>query len=147
MDNPDSSDSGAVGRDPYSLVGKTVLIGITRLDHDDALIEKTEKFGRIVSVDPHSGIKIDVGERELFTLPPNPENFHDARPGRLQATLDRRDGERSRSHDDLDDQGTGVRVDATRPLGPRLFVICRCEVPRLVVAPWREARQRAGARG
>jgi hypothetical protein len=88
MDNPDSSDSGAVGRDPYSLVGKTVLIGITRLDHDDALIEKTEKFGRIVSVDPHCGIKIDVGERELFTLPPNPENFHDARPGvyRLRST-------------------------------------------------------------
>ena len=57
-------------------------------NHDDALIEKTEKFGRIVSVDPHCGIKIDVGERELFTLPPNPENFHDARPGvyRLRST-------------------------------------------------------------
>ena len=78
----------SVGRDPYSLVGKTVLMGITRLDHDDELIERTEKFGRIVSVDPDDGIKVDVGEAELFTLPPNPENFHDARPGvyRLRST-------------------------------------------------------------
>ena len=74
MDDSSSDDSG---RDPYSLVGKTVLIGITRLDHDDELIEKTEKFGRIASVDPHDGIKVDVGEPELFTLPPNPEYFND----------------------------------------------------------------------
>ena len=88
MPDPSSDDSDAIGRDPYALVGKTVLIGITRLDYDDQLIEKTEKFGRIASVDPHSGIKVDVGERELFTLPPNPENFIDARPGvyRLRST-------------------------------------------------------------
>jgi hypothetical protein len=78
----------SAGRDPYSLVGKTVLIGFTRLDHDDELIERAEKFGRIVSVDPDGGIKVDVGEPELFTLPPKPENFHDARPGvyRLRST-------------------------------------------------------------
>ena len=76
------------GRDPYSLVGKTVLIGYTRVDHDDELIERTEKVGRIVSVDPVEGIKVDVGEAELFTLPPNPDDFHDARPGvyRLRST-------------------------------------------------------------
>ena len=85
MDDSSSDDSG---RDPYSLVGKTVLIGITRLDHEDELIEKTEKFGRIASVDPDEGIKVDVGESELFTLPPNPEHFNDARPGlyRLRST-------------------------------------------------------------
>ena len=88
MDDPGSDDSGAIRRDPYSLIGKTVLIGITRLDHADELIEKTEKFGRIVDVDPHTGIRVDVGEPELFTLPPNPEHFHDARPGvyRLRTT-------------------------------------------------------------
>ena len=88
MDKPDANDTDAIRRDPYSLVGKTVLIGITRVDHDDELIEKTEKFGRIASVDPHAGIKVDVGEPELFTLPPNPENFNDARPGiyRLRST-------------------------------------------------------------
>ena len=88
MADSSSDDSGATGRDRYSLVGKTVLIGITRLDHDDELIEKTEKFGRIASVDPHDGIKVDVGEPELFTLPPNPEHFNDARPGvyRLRST-------------------------------------------------------------
>jgi len=88
MDKPDANDTDAIRRDPYSLVGKTVLIGITRLDHDDELIEKTEKFGRIASVDPHEGIKVDVGEPELFTLPPNPEHFNDARPGvyRLRST-------------------------------------------------------------
>ena len=88
MADSSSDDSGATGRDPYSLVGKTVLIGITRLDHDDELIEKTEKFGRIASVDPHDGIKVDVGEPELFTLPPNPQHFNHARPGvyRLRST-------------------------------------------------------------
>jgi hypothetical protein len=88
MENANANDSGAIRRDPHSLVGKTVLIGITRLDHDDELIEETEKFGRIVSVDPHGGIKVDVGERELFTLPPNLEDFNDARPGvyRLRST-------------------------------------------------------------
>jgi hypothetical protein len=88
MDDPNASDRGAIGDDPRSLVGKTVLIGITRLDHDDELIEKTEKFGRIASVDPQSGIKVDVGEPELFILPPTPENFNEARPGlyRLRST-------------------------------------------------------------
>jgi hypothetical protein len=88
MDDVNSEDLGVIRRDPYSLVGKTVLIGITRLDHDDELIEKTEKFGRIASVDPNDGIKVDVGEPELFTLPPNPEYFNDARPGvfRLRST-------------------------------------------------------------
>jgi hypothetical protein len=78
----------SAGRDPYSLVGKTVVIGITRVDHDDELIERTEKVGRIVSVDPDDGIKVDVGEAELLTLPPNPQDFHDARPGvyRLRST-------------------------------------------------------------
>jgi hypothetical protein len=78
----------SAGRDPYSLVGKTVLIGITRVDHDDELIERTEKVGRIVTVDPDDGIKVDVGEAELLTLPPNPQDFHDARPGvyRLRST-------------------------------------------------------------
>jgi hypothetical protein len=39
-------------------------------------------------VDQDDGIEIDVGEPELFTLPPNPEHFHDARPGvyRLRST-------------------------------------------------------------
>jgi hypothetical protein len=88
MDESNANDSDAIRRDPHSLVGKTVLIGITRLDHHDELIEKTEKFGRIASVDPDDGIKVDVGERELFTLPPNPEHFIDARPGiyRLRST-------------------------------------------------------------
>ena len=81
MHDRSSDDSGAIPRNPYSLVGKTVLIGVTRLDHDDELIERTEKFGRIVSVDPHSGIKVDVGEPDFFVLPPNPEDFHEARPG------------------------------------------------------------------
>jgi hypothetical protein len=75
-------------RDPYSLVGKYVLVGITRLAADGSLLEKTECHGTIASVDSDDGIKVELSDGEVLTLPPSPEEFRDARPGiyRLRST-------------------------------------------------------------
>ena len=75
-------------RDPYSLLGKYVLVGITRLAHDGSLLEKTECHGRIALVDPDDGIKVALSDGEMLTLPPSPQQFHDAKPGvyRLRST-------------------------------------------------------------
>jgi hypothetical protein len=68
-------------RDPYSLVGKYVLVGITRIEATGALIEKVECHGRIASVDGDDGIKVALSDGEVLTLPPNPDAFRDAKPG------------------------------------------------------------------
>lgn len=75
-------------RDPYSLVGKYVLVGITRIDATGELIEKGERHGRITSVDGDAGIKVTLSDGEVLTLPPDPDAFRDAKPGiyRLRST-------------------------------------------------------------
>ena len=77
-----------MGRDPYSLVGKYVLVGITRIEANGDLIEKVECHGRITTVDGDTGIEIALSDGELLTLPPNPDAFRDAKPGiyRLRST-------------------------------------------------------------
>ena len=75
-------------RDPYSLVGKYVLIGITREAADGTFLEETECHGRIALVDPDLGIRVVLSDGEVLTLPPDPESFRDAKPGvyRLRST-------------------------------------------------------------
>lgn len=75
-------------RDPYSLIGKYVLVGITRIETSGALIEKVECHGRIASVDGDAGIKVALSDGDELTLPPNPDAFRDAKPGiyRLRST-------------------------------------------------------------
>src|SRR5919199_3688029 len=75
-------------RDPSSLLGKYVLIGITRLEADGRLIEKTECHGRVALVDQDDGIKIELSDGEVLTLPPDVDAFRDAKPGvyRLKST-------------------------------------------------------------
>jgi hypothetical protein len=77
-----------VERDPYSLVGKYVLVGITRIDEDGVLLEKTEVHGRIGYVDGDVGIKVALSDGDVLTLPPDPDAFRDAKPGiyRLRST-------------------------------------------------------------
>src|SRR5262249_54137869 len=56
-----------------TLVGKYVLIGLTYLDHDGALISRDQIHGVVVSVDQRDGVTIELrGGRqgERFTLPP-----------------------------------------------------------------------------
>lgn len=68
-------------RDPNSLLGKYVLIGITRIAADGTLLEKGEHHGRIALVDPDEGIKVVLSDGEVLTLPPDPDSFHPAKPG------------------------------------------------------------------
>jgi hypothetical protein len=77
-----------VDRDPYSLLGKYVLIGITRISAEGDLLEEGECHGRIALVDPDLGIRVVLSDGEVLTLPPNPESFRDAKPGiyRLRST-------------------------------------------------------------
>jgi hypothetical protein len=77
-----------VARDPRSLLGKYVLIGITRVADDGTLIEKVECHGRIALVDGDAGIKIVRSDGEVLTLPPDPDSFREAKPGvyRLRST-------------------------------------------------------------
>jgi hypothetical protein len=77
-----------VERDPYSLLGKYVLIGITREDADGTAIGSEERHGRIALVDPDLGIRVVCSDGEVLTLPPDPDSFRDARPGvyRLRST-------------------------------------------------------------
>ena len=78
----------AMERDPYSLLGKYVLIGVTREDADGSFIEMTECHGRIALVDPDQGIRVVLSDGEVLTLPPDPDSFRDAKPGvhRLRST-------------------------------------------------------------
>jgi hypothetical protein len=77
-----------MARDPYSLLGQYVLIGLTRLANDGTLLEKAERHGRITLVDQDAGIKVVLADGEVLTLPPNPDAFNDAKPGiyRLRST-------------------------------------------------------------
>ena len=77
-----------MSRDPYSLVGKSVLVGITRIDAAGTFLEKGECHGRITSVDGSDGIKVTLSDGEVLTLPPDPDSFREAKPGiyRLRST-------------------------------------------------------------
>ena len=77
-----------VDRDPYSLLGKYVLIGITRISAEGDLLEEGQCHGRIALVDPDLGIKVVLSDGEVLILPPDPDSFREARPGvyRLRST-------------------------------------------------------------
>ena len=75
-------------RDPYSLLGKYVLIGITRISAEGELLEQGECHGRIALVDPDLGIRVVLSDGEVLTLPPDVDSFRDANRGvyRLRST-------------------------------------------------------------
>src|SRR5262245_9052845 len=82
------ADPLCVERDPFSLLGKYVLIGITRESADGTEIGTEERHGRIALVDPDLGIRVVCSDGEVLTLPPDPDSFRDAKPGvyRLRST-------------------------------------------------------------
>ena len=82
------ADLIGVERDPHSLLGKYVLIGITRISADGDFLEEGECHGRIALVDPDLGIRVLLSDGEVLTLPPDPGSFRAAKPGvyRLRST-------------------------------------------------------------
>lgn len=74
-----------------ALLGKSVLIGLTYLDHDGWILEQRQLHGTIVSFHRTRGFGIRLaGKRsgETYTLPPDTRAFEEANPGeyRLRST-------------------------------------------------------------
>jgi len=74
-----------------TLPGKLLLVGLTYLDADGALIDKQQFFGRVMTATPRAGILLLLEGRrggERYALPPDTRSFRRAKPGeyRLQAT-------------------------------------------------------------
>jgi len=69
------------------LIGKHILIGITRLDYLGNEIERTQCHGYFESMDDVVHIRLE-GTDEDFTLPPDLSTFQKAQPGeyRLRTT-------------------------------------------------------------
>lgn len=70
-------------------VGKTVLIGLTYLDHNEELIEQCQCIGTILTFSNEQGIQIKLQDSdEPFALPPDPHGIQVAQPGtyRLRST-------------------------------------------------------------
>ena len=74
-----------------SLVGRSVLIGLTYIDDNGEVTGQRQLHGRIIGAHEINGFEIELaGERagEKFSLPPDTRAFIDADPGeyRLRST-------------------------------------------------------------
>lgn len=70
-----------------TLVGKTVLVGITVLSADNEVTERRQFSGRIESVDPESGVHVRRRDTDqLEWLPPDPRAYEPAAPGEYHLT-------------------------------------------------------------
>ena len=68
------------------LVGKSILIGVTFLDHQGEELQRSQMHG-IVSSASAKGIEVSLrGERhgQTFSLPPDPRFFAPAAPGKYK---------------------------------------------------------------
>lgn len=70
--------------DLRELIGKSVLVGITRVDHKGKVISHQQFHGRVESRDDDLVHIRLAGNGEDLTLPPDPSAFTRARPGRYQ---------------------------------------------------------------
>jgi hypothetical protein len=75
------------------LIGKVMLVGLTYMDVEGAVVEQQQFFGQVVSVDRCKGILValsGVRSGEHFNLPPDTRAIDTAAPGeyRLRATGD-----------------------------------------------------------
>jgi hypothetical protein len=62
------------------LIGKTVLIGIERVDHRGTTLDHKQHVGTFISMDTVIHVKLQ-GSNEDFTLPPELASFQKAKPG------------------------------------------------------------------
>jgi len=79
------SDSGKTTIE--DLIGKRVIIGITRRNHDETILAEEQFHGIVTSMDDDV-IHVRLPSGKDFTLPPAPETFQRAAPGhyRLRST-------------------------------------------------------------
>lgn len=80
-------DDGRPGWDEevaLDLMGSLVLVGITRLTHDEKFIRQEQFFGRVIVANERDGICLKLeGARdgERYWLPPTTERYERAKPG------------------------------------------------------------------
>lgn len=69
------------------MIGKTLIVGVTYLTHEDEFIERKQFWGTVVSAN-QSGILLKQGNGEVFSLPPDLSSTTIALPGeyRLKST-------------------------------------------------------------
>ena len=81
-------DTPTLIADLSELLGKTVLVGITRVDHMDKFLVQDQFHGIVESLDGGLVHIRVAGSGADFTLPPEPSAFARAQPGhyRLRAT-------------------------------------------------------------
>lgn len=66
------------------LLGCTLLVGITYVDHDEQLVRRQQVFGTVISADPLAGIVIRQSDRGDFTIAPILDAIDPAQPGIYQ---------------------------------------------------------------
>lgn len=66
------------------LIGCTLLVGLTYVDHNDHLIRRQQLHGTVISVDRQSGIVIRQGTGEDATIAPVLDAIEPAQPGLYQ---------------------------------------------------------------
>lgn len=71
------------------LVGCTLLVGLTYVDHDDQLIRRVQAFGTVISADQHAGIVIRQHKNnEPLTIAPVLDAIEPGGPGIYQLADD-----------------------------------------------------------
>jgi hypothetical protein len=77
-----------VRRPPEAFANKRIIVGITFLDSDGALIEQFQTHGRVVAANSAEGIVLVRPNGGRFVIPPSPQWLKAARPGeyRLRST-------------------------------------------------------------
>ena len=68
------------------LIGCTLLVGLTYVNHNNHLIRRQQLHGLVISVDRHSGIVIRQGTGEDTTIAPVLDAIEPAQPGIYQLT-------------------------------------------------------------
>ncbi|MBB5713217.1 hypothetical protein [Sphingomonas aerophila] len=66
------------------LVGCTLLVGLTYVDHDNQLLRRQQVFGTVVSVDRQAGILVRQETGDDFTVAPVLDAIEPAQPGIYQ---------------------------------------------------------------
>ena len=68
-------------RTPSAFADKRIIVGITFLDNDGALIEQFQMHGRVVFASRADGIVLVRPDGGRFVIPPSPHWLRAARPG------------------------------------------------------------------
>jgi hypothetical protein len=84
-------------------IGKTVLMGLTYLDHNDKLIEQRQCVGTIMTFSNEKGIRIKLQDLDdPFDLPPDPRGIRGGQTGNLSTSINRPGSRQSGLSRDLD---------------------------------------------